>query len=129
MVDLGCVPIVDENLFYKDVDKKAVHGARLHRSHLLCNPSSGTSLITGKFEALTLITAVSPATLTSSDIQTSAWSSNDTSTPDKSKLTAEENNQGNGQYADDLEPPYPFDTGATLLALTQKHNVSNLSGA
>jgi hypothetical protein len=24
---------VDENLFYKGVDKKAVHGARLHQSH------------------------------------------------------------------------------------------------
>ncbi|TFY80953.1 hypothetical protein EWM64_g3058 [Hericium alpestre] len=30
---------VDENLFYKGVDKKSVHGARLHQSHSLAEPN------------------------------------------------------------------------------------------
>ena len=29
---------VDENLFYKGVDKSIVHGARLHQSHSLIEP-------------------------------------------------------------------------------------------
>ena len=29
---------VDENLFYKGVDKSAVHGARLHQTHSLSEP-------------------------------------------------------------------------------------------
>lgn len=31
---------VDENLFYKGVDKSSVHGARLHQSHSLTEPDS-----------------------------------------------------------------------------------------
>lgn len=31
-------PPVDENLFYKGVDKSAVHGARLHQTHSLSEP-------------------------------------------------------------------------------------------
>ena len=31
--------VVDENLFYKGVDKSAVHGARLHQTHSLSDPS------------------------------------------------------------------------------------------
>ena len=31
--------LVDENLFYKGVDKSAVHGARLHQTHSLSDPS------------------------------------------------------------------------------------------
>ncbi|KAJ2915457.1 hypothetical protein MD484_g4961, partial [Candolleomyces efflorescens] len=61
---------VDENLFYKGVDKKTVHGARLHQSH-------------------------------STD-------------PDDNVESTE----------DSSHPPYPFDTGNTLLALTKKHNMT-----
>lgn len=32
---------VDENLFYKGVDKRAVHGARLHQTHSLAEPLDG----------------------------------------------------------------------------------------
>ena len=31
---------VDENLFYKGVDKSSVHGARLHQSHSLTDPTN-----------------------------------------------------------------------------------------
>lgn len=63
---------VDENLFYKGVDKKAVHGARLHQSHSLAEPEIGVD---------------SPS------------------------------------QADSEHPPYPFESGNSLLALTKKHNV------
>ena len=33
--------LVDENLFYKGVDKKVVHGARLHQTHSLSDPTPG----------------------------------------------------------------------------------------
>ncbi|EPQ56415.1 L-serine ammonia-lyase [Gloeophyllum trabeum ATCC 11539] len=60
---------VDENLFYKSVDKSAVHGARLHQSHMTepgdIQPPSGAP-----------------------------------------------------------QPPYPFTTGESLLALTRKHNMT-----
>lgn len=64
--------LVDENLFYKAVDKSKVHGARLHQHH--------------------------------------SESVNDQSPAGRE---TEETDQ----------PPYPFDTGNTLLALTKKHNV------
>jgi len=71
--------IVDENLFYKGVDKSIVHGARLHQS-----------------------ASVPDATDTS-----------ESSVPASS---------------DDAEahPPYPFESGNSLLALCKKHNVSPL---
>ncbi|RXW23979.1 hypothetical protein EST38_g1890 [Candolleomyces aberdarensis] len=67
---------VDENLFYKGVDKKMVHGARLHQSHSIADSDSADPSV------------------------------------DK------ELNQ------DHSHPPYPFDTGNTLLALTKKHNMT-----
>ncbi|KAG6828735.1 hypothetical protein H0H92_006923 [Tricholoma furcatifolium] len=33
---------VDENMFYKSIDKRAVHESRLHQSHSLADPSYGT---------------------------------------------------------------------------------------
>ena len=74
--------LVDENLFYKGVDKTKVHGARLHQSHLASQPvdkelSSGEGIPSRD------------------DVET----------------------------ADKLHPPYPFDSGKSLLALTRKHNV------
>ena len=65
--------IVDENLFYKGVDKSAVHGARLHQSH---SAEKGD------------VIPAQPAA----------------------------NDPGH--------PPYPFESGNSLLALTTKHNVS-----
>ena len=63
--------VVDENLFYKGVDKSKVHGARLHQHH-----------------------------------------------------TESVGNQSSGEAVEDADqPPYPFDTGHTLLALTKNHNV------
>lgn len=34
---------VDENLFYKGVDKSSVHGARLHQTHSLSEPDGERS--------------------------------------------------------------------------------------
>jgi len=70
---------VDENLFYKGVDKTKVHGARLYQHHNITDR---------------------PQDISSSD----------------------------GSEMDSMEPPYPFDTGNTLLSLTKKHNVSYLPG-
>lgn len=64
---------IDENLFYKGVDKSAVHGARLHQTH---NAAEGDQI------------PAQPAT----------------------------NDPGH--------PPYPFDSGNSLLALTRKHNLT-----
>ncbi|KIY52904.1 L-serine ammonia-lyase [Fistulina hepatica ATCC 64428] len=60
---------VDENLFYKGVDKKLVHGARLHQTHTSGEPPCSEAPSAG-------------------------------------------------------DPPYPFDTGNTLLALSRKHNMT-----
>ncbi|KAL6300038.1 L-serine ammonia-lyase [Sparassis latifolia] len=62
---------VDENLFYKGVDKSVVHGARLHQTH-------------------------------SSDVA-----------PGEPPAEPEPG-----------QPPYPFVSGDSLLALTQKHNMT-----
>ena len=72
--------LVDENLFYKGLDKTKVHGARLHQTHLA--PDSADELVEG----------ASPG----DDIETAM---------------------------DKQHPPYPFDSGNSLLALTKKHNV------
>lgn len=92
---LTVMVIVDENLFYKGVDKKAVHGARLQQSHSLSEPVQDTPLITGDCDP-----TIHPVTTTSS---------------------------GKEQEQSPEVPPYPFDTGATLLALTQRHNVRPIS--
>ncbi|KZT70752.1 L-serine ammonia-lyase [Daedalea quercina L-15889] len=63
---------VDENLFYKGVDKSSVHGARLHQTHSLSDPSE----------------------------------------------TVPE------QERDPSQPPYPFHSGESLLAITHKHNMT-----
>ena len=77
---------VDENLFYKGVDKSVVHGARLHQS-----PSSAEL---------------------KSDLGVEETS------------TAHDPNASSKLEVD--QPPYPFDSGKTLLSLTQKHNVGPL---
>lgn len=82
---------VDENLFYKGVDKKTVHGARLHQSQSVAEP------------------AYLPISLGEEPFDKE----------DNAGLDKVEENEG--------QPPYPFDTGNTLLALTKKHNVSSLS--
>jgi hypothetical protein len=64
-------PEVDENLFYKGVDKSKVHGARLQQHN-------------------------------SEPVKDQSYS------------------------CETEEPPYPFDTGNTLLALTKKHNVGSI---
>lgn len=66
---------VDENLFYKGVDKSKVHGARLHQLHSLSDP----------LDEEVVLQEDQPA----------------------------------------FNPPYPFDTGDSLLRLTKKHNVSS----
>ena len=70
--------LVDENLFYKGLDKTKVHGARLHQSHLA------------------LDTIEEPVGVSGDDTET---------------------------VMDKQHPPYPFDSGNSLLALTRKHNV------
>ncbi|KAH9479618.1 L-serine dehydratase [Psilocybe cubensis] len=76
---------VDENLFYKGVDKKKVHGARLHQTHLIAEP--------------------------------------DTPVPDSD--VADFNVAGTETVEiEDGQPPYPFDSGNSLLALTKKHNMT-----
>lgn len=74
--------LVDENLFYKGVDKTKVHGARLHQSHLASEPvDKQMSSVDGIPSRETVI--------------------------------------------DKQHPPYPFDSGKSLLALTRKHNVGS----
>jgi hypothetical protein len=69
---------VDENLFYKGVNKRSVHGARLHQTHSLSEP----------------IPTKGPEKLSAPNAE------------------------------DNLEhPPYPFESGSSLLALTRKYNV------
>ncbi|KAH9946514.1 L-serine ammonia-lyase [Amylocystis lapponica] len=63
---------VDENLFYKGVDKSIVHGARLHQTHSMSDPDTGE-----------------PA-----------------------------------EAPDPCQPPYPFVSGDSLLALTKNHNMT-----
>ncbi|KDR67939.1 hypothetical protein GALMADRAFT_257430 [Galerina marginata CBS 339.88] len=75
---------VDENLFYKGVDKTKVHGARLHQTHSISDPEHHVPLI------------------------------------DSQGTEAQKPNDGEG----DEHPPYPFDSGNTLLALTKKHNMT-----
>jgi hypothetical protein len=80
---------VDENLFYKGVDKTNVHGARLSQSHSLAEPH------------------VTPTGISSNEdtaIDASSGSSSST-------------------YIQEDRPPYPFESGASLLALTRKYNV------
>ncbi|KAH6916202.1 L-serine dehydratase [Coprinopsis sp. MPI-PUGE-AT-0042] len=72
---------VDENLFYKGVDKKRVHGARMQQS-------------------VVEVPAVTEA-----------------GAPVEQASTAD-------PAANNEKPPYPFDTAATLLALTHKHNMT-----
>lgn len=71
-------PTVDENLFYKAVDKSVVHGARLHQTHTV---EKG----------------------------------------DPIPMQPEANDPGH--------PPYPFESGNSLLALTKKHNVGSIGSA
>jgi hypothetical protein len=70
--------LVDENMFYKGVDKRSVHDARLHQSHSVSEP----------FPALSSNSPLGPQIPES-----------------------------------EIHPPYPFESGSSLLALTAKHNV------
>ena len=74
---------MDENLFYKGVDKTKVHGARLHQSHLAPEPVD---------KQMSSVEGIPSR----DDVQT---------------------------VTDKQQPPYPFDSGKSLLALTRKHNV------
>ncbi|KAJ8482445.1 hypothetical protein ONZ51_g5360 [Trametes cubensis] len=64
---------VDENLFYKGVDKSVVHGARLHQTH-----------------------------------------------------SSESTPGAPSEAPDPIQPPYPFVSGDSLLALTKKHNLMRI---
>lgn len=68
---------VDENLFYKGIDKRTVHGARLHQSHSVSEPECN-----------------------------------------------EASSEVNSSTVCNEHPPYPFDSGKALLALTKKHNLT-----
>ncbi|KAF8633243.1 hypothetical protein AX15_001439 [Amanita polypyramis BW_CC] len=68
---------VDENLFYKGIDKSMVHGARLHQSPSQTEPSIS----------------------------------------DKEPIERSSSKLGG-------QPPYPFESGKTLLGLTRKHNLT-----
>ncbi|KAE9406185.1 L-serine ammonia-lyase [Gymnopus androsaceus JB14] len=69
---------VDENLFYKGVDKSIVPPARLHQTHSLSEPD--------------LTPVIGPSSSSVHD--------------------------------EEAGPPYPFESGNSLLALTQKHNMT-----
>ncbi|KAJ3782875.1 serine dehydratase alpha chain-domain-containing protein [Lentinula aff. detonsa] len=77
---------VDENLFYKGVDKSVVPPARLHQMHSLTEPSL----------------------------------SSPSSEPSSGPFTPHDESISH----DDASPPYPFESGNSLLALTQKHNMT-----
>jgi hypothetical protein len=87
---------VDENLYYKGVDKSAVHGARLHQTHSLSEPLL--------------------------DIIPSPGSESGT----QSQGLEQDESQNR---VDPGHPPYPFESGNSLLALTKKHNVCALFGS
>lgn len=76
---------MDENLFYKGVDKTKVHGARLHQSHLASEPVD---------EQMSSVEGIPSR----DDVETAI---------------------------DKQHPPYPFDSGNSLLALTRMHNVGS----
>ncbi|KAJ3809594.1 serine dehydratase alpha chain-domain-containing protein [Lentinula aff. lateritia] len=80
---------VDENLFYKGVDKSVVPPARLHQTHSLNEPALS-----------------SPSPEPSSSSSRSSQHNNDT-IPNA-----------------EAGPPHPFESGNSLLALTQKHNMT-----
>lgn len=75
---------MDENLFYKGVDKRTVHGARLHQTHSLSEPEY---------------------------------------TPPPTDSLPSDIAPGEAEVEDSGHPPYPFESGNSLLALTKKHNV------
>ncbi|PFH44913.1 hypothetical protein AMATHDRAFT_72137 [Amanita thiersii Skay4041] len=74
---------VDENLFYKGIDKSMVHGARLHQTHSLAEPDLQLPHVEQSIN----------------------------------KISAD-------QYFPEDFPPYPFDSGKTLLTLTKMHNMT-----
>ncbi|KAK0467320.1 serine dehydratase alpha chain-domain-containing protein [Desarmillaria tabescens] len=69
---------VDENLFYKGVDKRVVQAARLHQTHSLSEP----------------------------------------------QIEAEPSGLPEDTPGVSDHPPYPFESGNSLLALTKKHNMT-----
>jgi len=71
---------VDENLFYKGIDKSVVHGARLHQSHSVAGPAPNAH-------------------------------------PSEDRCPTPTS-------ACEQHPPFPFESGKTLLALTAKHNLT-----
>ncbi|THU88683.1 L-serine ammonia-lyase [Dendrothele bispora CBS 962.96] len=75
---------VDENLFYKGIDKSAVHGARLHQTHSLTEPDHRPDAAPRVIESEQVSSALTEMT----------------------------------------GPPYPFESGSSLLALTKKHNMT-----
>ncbi|KAJ6625025.1 serine dehydratase alpha chain-domain-containing protein [Mycena sp. CBHHK59/15] len=85
---------VDENLFYKGVDKKEVHGARLHQVQ---SPSEPNTTV-----------AISAST---------SQSSSSAAGPVEETPEDGEPQQASG-------PPYPFSSGNSLLELTKKHNMT-----
>ncbi|KAF9490162.1 hypothetical protein BDN71DRAFT_1454881 [Pleurotus eryngii] len=98
---------VGENLFYKGVDKRAVHGARLHQTHSLTDP------------------ATHPTSIHSPAPETEALSSNDDEAQNTSVMPGRTPDPMDEPFDPEAEhPPYPFVSGNSLLALTQKHNMT-----
>ncbi len=97
---------VGENLFYKGVDKRAVHGARLHQTHSLTDP------------------ATHPTSIHSPALETGALSTNDDEAQNTSVMAGRTPDPMDEPFDPEAEhPPYPFVSGNSLLALTHKHNV------
>ncbi|KAG9223802.1 hypothetical protein CCMSSC00406_0004857 [Pleurotus cornucopiae] len=98
---------VGENLFYKGVDKRAVHGARLHQTHSLTDP------------------ATHPTSIHSPALETEALSTNDDEAQNTSVMPGRTPDPMDEPFDPEAEhPPYPFVSGNSLLALTQKHNMT-----
>ncbi|KAF4593231.1 hypothetical protein EYR38_008945 [Pleurotus pulmonarius] len=98
---------VGENLFYKGVDKRAVHGARLHQTHSLTDP------------------ATHPTSIHSPALETEALSTNDDEAQNTSVMAGRTPDPMDEPFDPEAEhPPYPFVSGNSLLALTQKHNMT-----
>lgn len=85
-----------ENLYYKGVDKRGVHGARLHHG---------------------LATGISPPN--DPDISSSPLVNDKTPVNDTDVM----NPPIEGEEDQEHDIPYPFSSGNSLLALTRKHNV------
>jgi len=90
----------EENLYYKGVDKRGVHGARLHHGLVAINPPH------------------------ESDVLSSSLANNENPSVNATNIVDTCISTPTGEEDKEHDPPYPFSSGNSLLALTRKHNMT-----